>query len=133
MLTKTHLHALVLGTGGSAHAVCYVLKGLGISCLQVSREPKNDEDLSYQELNEELIKQHTLIINCTPIGMFPDINLCPDIPFNSIGPEHLVYDLIYNPIETRLLNRCGEKGAIIKNGMEMLELQAEKSWEIWNL
>ncbi len=133
LLKKMHLHALVLGTGGSARAVCYALKELGISCLQVSREPKNDEDLSYQELNEELIKQHTLIINCTPIGMFPDINLCPDIPFNSIGPEHLVYDLIYNPIETRLLKKCREKGAIIKNGMEMLELQAEKSWEIWNL
>jgi len=133
LLKKKHSNALVLGTGGSSKAVSYALNTLGISFLQVSREPKNDEDLSYQELNEELIKQHTLIINCTPIGMFPDINLCPDIPLNSVGPEHLVYDLIYNPAETALLKRCKGNGAQIKNGMEMLELQAEKSWEIWNL
>jgi len=132
MLKHNHTAALVLGTGGSSRAISYVLNKLGISFLQVSREPKNNAGISYSGLDEVIIKQHNLIINCTPLGMFPNIEQCPDLPFNSIGTEHLVYDLIYNPKETALLKRCKEQGAVIKNGLEMLELQAEKSWEIWN-
>lgn len=133
LLKNQHSNALVLGTGGSSKAVSYALNTLGISFLQVSREPKNDVDISYPELNEGLLNQYTIIVNCTPLGMFPNTDQCPDLPFNSIGPGHLVYDLIYNPAETALLKRCKGNGAQIKNGIEMLELQAEKSWEIWNL
>jgi len=132
LLKKGQNRALVLGTGGSSRAVTYALAILEIPFLQVSREPKSESDISYIGLNEGLIQQHNLIINCTPLGMYPDIDQCPDIPYDCIGPDHLVYDLIYNPAETELLKRCKEKGASIKNGLEMLEIQAEKSWKIWN-
>ena len=98
----------------------------------MSRSKKEGVTYSYSELTQAIIKDHKLIINCTPVGTFPNINACPDIPYNGITEQHILYDLIYNPEETKFLS-CGiAQNATILNGKKMLELQAEKSWEIWN-
>ncbi len=131
LLRSHHTHALVLGTGGASKAVCYVLKKLGISYLKVSRS-KRDDTITYDELNPALIQSHTLIINTSPLGMYPVVDACPQLPYPSLGPQHLLYDLIYNPAETKFLLSGKQYGATIKNGLEMLELQAEASWKIWN-
>lgn len=129
LLLKTHhKKALVLGSGGASKAIIYALSQLGIQTLTVSRNGST----TYQDISLEIIKSHTIIINCTPIGTFPNIDLAPEIPFQFITNNHLVYDLIYNPNETLFLKKCKEKGAVIKNGLEMLEIQAEESWKIWN-
>lgn len=127
-----HAKALVLGNGGAAQAVLYVLKKLGIHTQLVSRK-KSDFMLTYGELTNELVQDSKLIVNCTPLGTFPDIDQCPDIPYDAIGHEHYLYDLIYNPEETLFLRRGKARGASIKNGYEMLVLQAEKNWEIWGI
>ncbi len=133
LLKKQHKKALILGTGGASKAVAYVLKELGISFLLVSRNPKNKQEIPYNKVTDEIIKTHTLIINTTPLGTKGALeNQHPDIPFNAINKTHLLYDLIYNPEKTMFLKKGLENGATIKNGLEMLELQAEKSWEIWN-
>ena len=131
LLKQHHTKALILGTGGASKAVEYVLKKLGIAFQYVSRT-KNDKAISYEELNESIIQHSKLIINTTPIGMYPNIDTAPDIPYNVITDKHLLYDLIYNPEETLFLKKGKEKGAQTKNGLEMLYLQAERSWEIWN-
>lgn len=131
LLKKHHTHALILGTGGAAKAVEFVMKKLNIEFKYVSRS-KTDNALSYKDLTKEILDEHTLIINTTPLGMYPDVDAFPDIPFEYIGKNHLVYDLIYNPAETRLMALAKEKGATVKNGLEMLEIQAEESWKIWN-
>ncbi len=131
-LEPQHNRALILGTGGAAKAVAYILKKIGIDYLQVSRNPTGERELSYQQLNEMVIKHHTFIINTTPVGTFPNTNECPAIPFEFITPEHFVVDLIYNPEKTLFLEKAEEKGAMILNGHSMLVQQAEKSWEIWN-
>ncbi|TAM96575.1 MAG: shikimate dehydrogenase [Chitinophagaceae bacterium] len=131
LLRPQHHHALILGTGGASKAIGYVLSKLNISFHYVSRHKKPDR-FTYGDLNEEIIQQHTLIINTTPLGTSPDVNLCPDIPYQFLRKEHLLYDLIYNPPETLFLQRGKERGAAIKNGYEMLLIQAEASWEIWN-
>lgn len=131
LLTKYHGKALILGTGGSSLAVKYVLEKLGIGFLQVSRN-ESDQTITYSSLNKIIIQGHKLIINTTPLGMFPEVNNFPDIPYEHLGNEHLLYDVIYNPAETKFLALGKTYGAQIKNGFEMLQLQAEASWEIWN-
>ncbi|MGE0637274.1 MAG: shikimate dehydrogenase [Bacteroidia bacterium] len=123
--------ALILGTGGSSKAVAYVLKKLGIQFQFVSRT-QNENSLSYTDLKPQTILEHRLIINTTPVGMFPKIQDAPDIPYSFITSQHLLFDLIYNPEETEFLKRGKQQGAQTKNGLEMLQLQAERSWEIWN-
>lgn len=132
LLKKHHKTALVLGTGGSSVAVTYALKKLGIKYINVSRNPVNTKILSYDSLHEDLINDYKLIINTTPLGMHPDISQSPDIPYNGISKDHLLYDLIYNPKQTEFLRKGKNKGACIKNGAEMLFNQAEFSWKIWN-
>lgn len=130
LLNKNHQRALVLGNGGAAKAVFFALKKLQIPYTVVSRNRDNG-DMTYKELNSETIKNHQLIVNCSPIGTFPNVDQCPDIPYQYITADHLLYDLIYNPEETLFLKKGKEKGAAIKNGYEMLVLQAEKNWQIW--
>lgn len=130
-LKPQHQKALILGNGGAAKAIKYVLEQLGIAYKFVSRNPKADM-LSYQDLTQEIIESHHIIINCSPVGTYPNVTEKPDIPYEFISDKHLFYDLIYNPSETVFLAKGREKGAQTKNGYEMLELQAEKSWEIWN-
>jgi shikimate dehydrogenase len=123
--------ALILGTGGASKAVASVLKKLGISCLFVSRHPVESNHISYAELCGPVVYHAQIIINTTPLGMYPETDACPDIPFEFITSKHLLYDLIYNPAETKFLAMGKERGARIVNGREMLRLQAEKAWEIW--
>ena len=130
LLKKSHKKALVLGTGGASKAVCYVLDKLKIDYLLVSRNPEIIQ-VSYNDLNKELLENYTIIINCTPIGTNPKIDKFPKIPYNYITNKHLLYDLIYNPEKTRFLREGEKRGATISNGRKMLELQAEKSWNIW--
>lgn len=131
LLKKHHTKALILGTGGASKAVVYALQELGISTTLVSRKP-GAAQLTYADINKEIIDNHTIIINCSPVGMYPDINQCPDIPYQFINSNHILYDLIYNPGKTMFLQHGEKQGATIKNGLEMLELQAEYAWEIWN-
>ncbi len=131
-LQKHHTHALILGTGGAAAAVEFVLRKLNIAFLNVSRTA-SENALQYDALNESILSAHTLIINTSPVGQFPTIDECPNIPYEYIGPQHHLYDLIYNPTETLFLQKGKAKGATVQNGYEMLVLQAEESWRIWNL
>jgi shikimate dehydrogenase len=130
-LKKHHKKALILGTGGASKAVAFVLEELGIAFSFVSRSGKND-GYTYNELTDDIIAEHTLIINCSPVGTFPKIEEKPAIPYSKIGEAHLLFDLIYNPEETAFLSAGKANGASICNGHRMLEFQAEKSWEIWN-
>ncbi len=133
-LEKHHLSAMILGTGGAAKAVAYALEKSGISYVYVSRQKKifsNVAVLTYDELVLEHFIEHTLIVNTTPVGMYPNVNELPSIPIDFINEKHFVIDLIYNPEKTRLLKEAQKRGARILNGLEMLYLQAEKSWYIW--
>ena len=123
---------LVLGTGGAAKAVEASLNSLKIPFMRVSRSKKNLNTLVYQEVSEQLIFSHQLIINTTPLGMHPKIETCPAIPYEYLTSNHLLYDLVYNPEETLFLKKGKKHGARVKSGLEMLHLQAEKAWEIWN-
>lgn len=129
-LKPHHTQALVLGNGGAAQAVYYILNKLGIPYKIVSRSRDNG-DLIYSDLTDEIVASHKLLINCSPVGTFPKIEEAPDIPYEGIGTDHLLYDLVYNPEETTFLKKGKARGAAIKNGHEMLILQAEKNWEIW--
>ena len=129
-IKSTHERALILGTGGSSRAVEYVLKNLGIDILFISRNPKVNQ-LGYQDLNENVLKYYKLIVNCTPLGMFPNIETFPDIPYNFLDKTHTLIDLVYNPEKTVFLEKGEKKGASILNGLSMLQQQAEKSFEIW--
>lgn len=128
-LTNLHHTALVLGTGGASMAIIYALKKLGIEVKCVSRNA--EKGFSYDSLNKNLISHFKFIVNTTPVGMFPEVNHSPLQNFDGIGEDHLVVDLIYNPEETMLLKKCKEKGATVLNGLDMLKLQAEKSWNVW--
>lgn len=131
-LPNTNISALVLGSGGSSKAIKYVLDDLRISYKVISRDSK-DMKISYKELkNLSMISTSKLIINTTPLGMSPNVDGFPDIDYNLIDNKHFVFDLVYNPIKTKFLSLCEERGANIKNGYEMLVAQAEKAWEIWN-
>lgn len=132
LLQSYHTSALVLGNGGATAAVVYVLRKLGINYSIVSRTIHNDSILSYQDLDKKIIQEHTIIINTTPLGLYPRVDDCPDIPYGFIGNQHLLYDLVYNPAKSLFLKKGEERGAVIKNGEEMLILQAEESWKIWN-
>ncbi len=131
LLKRHHAKALVLGSGGGSRAVTFVLSKLGIDYLVVSRK-KGRRQITYADLSKNLMEEYLLIINTTPLGMAPNIESCPEIPYEHINARHLLYDLVYNPAETEFLKRGREQGATIKNGEEMLHLQAEKAWEIWN-
>jgi len=124
--------ALILGTGGASKAIAFVLNKLNIDFKFVSRDPKNKNTIAYHHLNEEVIKQSHLIVNCTPLGTFPNVEDLPNIPYEFLTKEHILYDLIYNPAETSFLRKGKEMDCTIKNGEEMLQLQADRSWEIWN-
>jgi shikimate dehydrogenase len=130
LLRPHHTKAVVLGTGGAAKAVCWVLKKLKIEFKIVSRKGGNGY-LSYDDLNETIIRDYPLIINTTPLGMQPNINTKPSLPYESITEKHLCYDLVYNPERTSFLKIAAGRGAVIKNGLQMLELQAEAAWRIW--
>ncbi len=132
-LSEKHKKALILGTGGAAAAVEYVLQQLNIEFLYVSRQGQGkNNQVRYSELNEKIIFDHKLIINTTPLGMYPAVKEYPDIPYQFITTDHYLFDLIYNPEETLFLKKGAAQGATIKNGSDMLIIQAEESWKIWN-
>lgn len=130
-LKEHHTKALILGDGGAAKAVRYVLGKLNISYLTVVRTAVPDA-VVYGDLNEDILGSHQLIINTTPLGTFPKVENAPDLPYHLLTAHHLAYDLVYNPEETEFLRRAKARGAAIKNGLEMLHLQADRSWMIWN-
>ncbi len=132
LLQAHHTKALVLGNGGATAAVVFVLQKLAIDYAIVSRSMHNGSIYTYNDLTEKIIRENTLIINTTPLGMYPNPNASPDIPYQFLTSKHLLYDLLYNPARTLFLKKGEEQGATIKNGDEMLVLQAEESWRIWN-
>lgn len=131
-LRNVHERALILGTGGASKAVAYVLEGLGINVCYLSRSAIQENMFSYEEANENMFKAFKLIINTTPLGMYPNVNDYPPIPTTYFTNDHLVVDLIYNPSETELMRLAKEQGAETINGLGMLKHQALKAWEIWN-
>ncbi|MEG9328834.1 shikimate dehydrogenase [Salinimicrobium catena] len=130
-LKEHHKKALILGTGGASKAVHYALKALGMEVRFVSRTPA-EKVLSYYELNKSTFSEYTVIVNCTPLGTFPGTDQFPPVPTDFFSSKHLVFDLIYNPPVTKLMEIARSKGATVVNGQRMLELQAEKAWDIWN-
>jgi shikimate dehydrogenase len=132
-LTVKDMRALILGTGGSSKAVAWVLKKAGIEYLFVSRNKSHHTNrITFGELNREILEAHTLIINCTPLGMEPETGTSPPLEYKWINKGHYLFDLIYNPAKTLFLQKGGLAGARIKNGADMLAIQAEASWAIWN-
>ncbi len=132
LLKANHKKALILGTGGAAKAVAQAFKLMGIACKYVSRSPQSNDDLSYQDIDKSIINEYHVLVNCTPLGMFPNVNACPDLPYELLGSSHLLYDLTYNPEVTLFMKKGLDQGAQVKNGLDMLHLQAEAAWEIWN-
>ncbi|WP_341220810.1 shikimate dehydrogenase [Polaribacter atrinae] len=132
LIKKHHKRALILGTGGASKAIAYALKKNDIKFKFVSRNPNGKKEISYQDLTEEVMGEYQIIINSSPVGTSPNTEKCPDIPYQFITEKHLLYDLIYNPEVTTFLAKGKAQGATIKNGYEMLQLQAEESWRIWN-
>jgi shikimate dehydrogenase len=130
-LQSYHKKALVLGNGGATAAIVFVLRKLGIEPKIVSRQLPKDSSILYKDLDQHLMNEHLLIINTTPAGMYPDTNSYPDIPYGMITSRHFLFDLIYNPAKTEFLRKGEIKGATIKNGEEMLAIQAEENWKIW--
>lgn len=131
MLKESHKKALVLGSGGASKAVVYSLRRLGISPVVVSRHSA-DGMLTYSDLNADVMKDHTVIVNASPVGMSPKVDACPDIPYGLLTPEHVCFDLVYNPEVTLFLKKSKDMGTAVKNGLEMLHLQAEGAWLYWN-
>ena len=132
-LDTTHGRALILGTGGASKAVAYALKKIGVEVFfATSSNKKNTNTFFYDEINEGMMSAFKLIINTTPLGLYPNINEAPALPYHLFTDKHLAYDLIYNPEQTLFLKQAKEKGAVTINGLSMLHLQAQKSWEIWN-
>lgn len=131
-LNENHKNALIMGTGGASKAVAYTFKMLKMDYQYVSRSPKVEGHISYEQLTAGIFGKFQVIVNTTPSGMYPNIDSCPDIPYNFISEDYIMYDLIYNPEETIFLKKGKERGAVTINGLEMLHLQAEKAWEIWN-
>ncbi|HEX3009202.1 MAG TPA: shikimate dehydrogenase [Bacteroidales bacterium] len=131
LLQQHHQRALVLGTGGASKAVHFALRKLGISATSVSRN-KSENNLVYDDLSEDVFCEHKLIVNTTPLGTYPNVEGCPPLPYQYLTPEHLLYDLVYNPPVTAFLDHGLQHGCTVKNGLEMLHLQAEKAWQIWN-
>lgn len=131
ILNTYHKKALILGTGGAAKAVQYGLQSHGIETLFVSRTKKKNA-ITYEEVTADIVREYNVIVNCTPVGMYPHIDECPKLPYEAMDSHTLLYDLLYNPDETKFLRLGAERGATVKNGLEMLLLQAFVSWEIWN-
>jgi shikimate dehydrogenase len=131
LLKGHHRQAIVLGTGGSAKAVYCGLKQLGVEPTYVSRTKTTAGTLTYAELREEVMEKNTVVVNCTPVGMWPDVDACPSLPYHLLSEKHLLYDLLYNPNETLFMKRGKAQGADVKNGLEMLLLQAFASWNFW--
>jgi shikimate dehydrogenase len=133
MLGKKHKKALILGTGGASKAIKYILEKLNIEYLSASIEDQLfEKEIRYNQITDELLKDHLIIIHATPIGTFPNVDQCPDIPYDSITSDHVLFDLVYNPEVTLFLKKGKAQGAKTKNGLEMLHLQAIRAWEIWN-
>lgn len=130
-LKPHHKQALIFGTGGSAKAVAYTLKEMNIPFLQVSRTPSKGM-IAYEDIDQSILDVHTLLINTSPVGMYPDVTKAPAIPYAFIGADHYLFDLVYNPARTRFLQEGALRGAAVENGSDMLAIQAEASWEIWN-
>lgn len=131
LLKPHHTKALIFGDGGAAKAVKYVLNQLNIPFISVVRNAQPDAVL-YSSVTKEVLQEYTILVNTTPLGMFPNVDSFPPIPYQHLNEQHLAYDLVYNPEETQFLTKSKEQGATIKNGLEMLHLQAERSWDIWN-
>ena len=132
LLEPQHKKALILGTGGASKAVDYSLKQLGLETLFVSRSTKNDHTITYKDITPDIMDEYKVIVNCSPVGMYPQADECPDIPYELLTPSHLLYDLLYNPDTTLFMKKGTDYGAEVKNGIEMLLLQAFASWNIWN-
>lgn len=130
LLNPYHKKALILGTGGASKAIEYGLKNLGLETLKVSRRAIQGT-IQYEQITPELIKEYNVIVNCTPVGMYPHVEECPALPYEAMDDHTLLYDLIYNPDETLFMKKGLENGAVVKNGLEMLLLQAYVSWEFW--
>jgi shikimate dehydrogenase len=131
LLRPHHRRALVLGSGGASKAVWAGLRRLGLEPTQVSRKA-GDGALSYEMLTPEVMAEHTVVVNCSPVGMFPRVDDCPAIPYELLSERHLLYDLVYNPLDTLFMQRGRERGTTVKNGLEMLRLQALASWTFWH-
>ena len=128
---KWHKKALILGTGGASKAICYGLKSLGIEPVFVSRYERPDT-IQYEKVTPEVVKEYNVIVNCTPLGMYPNTDVCPKLPYEAMDNHTILYDLIYNPDQTLFMRKGAEYGAEVKNGLEMLLLQAFASWEFWH-
>jgi shikimate dehydrogenase len=131
LLEHFHKKALILGTGGASKAIDFGLKSLGLKTLKVSRYEKPGT-IEYSHITADTIKEYNVIVNCTPCGMYPHADECPNLPYDAMDSHTLLYDLIYNPDETLFMKKGKEHGAVVKNGLEMLLLQAFASWQFWN-
>ena len=131
LLQPWHKKALVLGTGGASKAICVGLNRLGIEWTYVSRSPREGM-LTYEDITAETLQQYTVIVNCSPVGMFPKVDHAPAIPYELLTSKHLLFDLVYNPEDTLFMQKGRAQGATVKNGLEMLHLQAVASWEFWH-
>ena len=131
LLKPNHRKALILGTGGASRAVRVGLERLGIDWTYVSQTPAKGR-FTYEELTPEILQNYQVVVNCSPVGMYPNKDACPAIPYEALTPGHLLFDVVYNPEETLFMKRGAEQGAVVKNGLEMLYLQAVASWEFWN-
>ncbi len=133
MLNEKHKKALILGTGGASKAIKYILEKLGLDYLSASIEEElKEKEIRYEQIDEALLSEYLVVINATPLGTFPKVDACANIPYNFVGPDHVLFDLVYNPEETLFMKKGKEQGAAVKNGLEMLHGQALKAWEIWN-
>ncbi len=131
-LKNIHERALILGTGGAAKAVGYVFSEMGIDCIYISRKPSAKNEYAYKDVNQIVLSNYKIIVNCTPVGMFPFVEEAPELPYKFLNSTNFLIDLIYNPEKTKFLTLGSKYGAQTLNGLSMLQLQAEKSWEIWN-
>ena len=131
LLQPHHRKALVLGTGGASKAIRVGLNRLGIEWTYVSRSPR-DGMVTYEDITAEALQEYTVIVNCSPVGMFPKVDAAPAIPYELLSPQHLLFDCVYNPEETLFMKKGRKQGATVKNGLEMLHLQAAASWNFWN-
>lgn len=131
ILEKFHRKALVLGTGGASKAVSYGLRSLGLETVLVSRFERPGT-IQYKDITPDVVREYKVIANCTPCGMYPNYEECPELPYEALDSHNLLYDLIYNPDETLFMKKGREQGALTKNGIEMLLLQAFASWDFWN-
>lgn len=131
LLMPHHKKALILGTGGASKAIRVGLNRLGVEWTYVSRSPR-EEMITYEDITAETLQAYTVIVNCSPVGMFPKVDAAPAIPYELLSPQHLLFDCVYNPEETLFMKKGREQGATVKNGLEMLHLQAVASWDFWN-